>query len=354
MEEHHSQIGKGDDEDRFGKVAASPNLQNLPARSIKRPAGTYGRQIFHRILIDLSWNSSRLEGNTYSLLETERLLQSGQGAEGRDLRDTQMLLNHKAAIEFLIESAEQDLGIDRYIILNIHALLSDNLIPHTACGRLRQNPVGIGGSTYTPLAIPQLINECFQQVVDLAKAIQDPFEQAFFLMVHLPYLQAFEDVNKRVSRLAANLPLLRNNLCPLSFADVPEKIYINGLLGIYEYNQIELYRDLFLWSYERSCSLYAVTRNVLGEPDPFRLRLRDQIKELVAAVVRQQLDRTEAIRLIQQTAKERIQPSDQAQFIQAVETELMALHMGNIARYRLRLDEYERWQKSWLKKTSQP
>ncbi len=89
------------------------------------------------------------------------------------------------------------------------------------------------------MEVPQLIDECFQQFLDTAGAIEDPFEQAFFAMVQLPYLQLFEDVNKRVSRLAANLPLVRNNLCPLSFVDVPECAYIDGLLGVYELNRIE-------------------------------------------------------------------------------------------------------------------
>src|SRR5207244_5625048 len=96
----------------------------------------------------------------------------------------------------------------RYTLLNLHALLSDNLLADPqACGRLRVRPVRIGGTVYYPLEVPQLIEECFQQILDTAAAITDPFEQAFFAMVHLPYLQPFEDVNKRVSRLAANLPV---------------------------------------------------------------------------------------------------------------------------------------------------
>jgi Fic family protein len=183
-------------------------------------------------LIDLSWNSSRLEGNTYSLLETERLLQLGESAEGKDAREAQMILNHKAAIELLVEQADE-IGFNRYTILNLHALLSDNLLPDPrASGRLRSIAVGIDGSVYHPLEVPQLIEECFQQILDTATAITNPFEQAFFGMVHLPYLQPFEDVNKRVSRLAANIPLIRQNLSPLSFIDVPLRAYIDGLLGV--------------------------------------------------------------------------------------------------------------------------
>ena len=152
-----------------------------------RPAGTYARQIYSRLLIDLSWNSSRLEGNTYSLLETECLLELGEAAEGKDAREAQMILNHKAAIELLVEQASE-VGFNRYTILNLHALLSDNLLGDPqACGRLRAIPVVVAGTVYHPLEIPQLIEECFQRILDAAAVLADPFEQAFFAMVHLPY-----------------------------------------------------------------------------------------------------------------------------------------------------------------------
>ena len=248
------------------------------------PAGTYARSIANRLLIDLSWNSSRLEGNTYSLLETERLLSAGDAAEGKGALEAQMILNHKAAIEFLMDCTP-DMGFNRYTLLNLHALLSDNLLPDpTASGRLRTVAVGIGQAVFLPLEGPQLIAECFAQVLDTAAAIQDPLEQAFFAMVHLPYLQPFEDVNKRVSRLAANIPLIQHNLCPLSFVDVPPAAYISAMLGVYELNRIELLRDVFAWAYKRSCARYSAVRQSLGEPDPFRLRYRALIFDTVAEV----------------------------------------------------------------------
>lgn len=313
----------------------------------EQPAGTYARKIFGRLLIDLSWNSSRLEGNTYSLLETERLFELSQIAEGKDLREARMILNHKDAIEFLIDTAS-DIGVNRLIILNLHALLSNDLmVDLEACGRLRSINVGIGKSVYQPLAMPQKIQELFQQVVDTARAIKNPFEQAFFLMVHLPYLQPFEDVNKRVSRLAANIPLIQHNLCPLSFVDVPQQTYVNGLLGVYELNRIELLRDVFVWAYERSCLRYSVTRKELGEPDPFRMRYRNAITENVSRVVKGCMDKRAAIAFIREYARLSIPPEDQAHFVESVERDIMSLHEGNIARHRIRDIEYETWQKTW-------
>jgi len=312
-----------------------------------RPAGTYARQIFNRLLIDLSWNSSRLEGNTYSLLETERLLELGESAEGKDATETQMILNHKAAIELLIDEAGE-VGFNQYTILNLHALLSGNLLADPrACGRLRTIAVGVGGTVYHPLEVPQLIEECFQQVLETTTAISDPFEQACFVLVHLSYLQPFEDVNKRVSRLAANIPLIRGNMCPLSFVDVPKRAYIDGILGVYELNRIELLRDVFVWAYERSCAHYSAVQQSLGEPDPFRLRYRDLLAETVAEVVRGGKDKKEAILLIKQKAEKNVQQDDRARFIEVAETELISLHEGNIARYRLRPAEYQVWKRVW-------
>lgn len=312
-----------------------------------RIAGTYARQIFNRLLVDLSWNSSRLEGNTYSLLETERLLELGEAAEGKKAMETQMLLNHKDAIELVVEQADE-VGFNKYTILNLHALLSNNLLADPqACGRLRAVPVMIGGSVYHPLEIPQLIEECFEQILTLASEIEDPFEQSFFAMVHLPYLQPFLDVNKRVSRLAANISLLHRNLCPLSFLDVPGPAYIDGTVAVYELNRVDLLRDVYIWAYQRSCARYSAIRQSLGEPDPFRLRYRLQIKNLVAEVVRNCMDKRKAIQWIAKWSEKEIPSNDQSRFIEVVETELSNLHEGNFARYGLRPLDFLGWKEAW-------
>jgi Fic family protein len=311
-----------------------------------RPAGTYARQILNRLLIDFSWASSRLEGNTYSLLDTERLIDFAQSAEGKDQKETQMILNHKAAIEFMVESADE-IGFNRYTILNLHALLSDNLLPNPdGGGKLRSIPVGIQQSTYLPLAMPQLLEECFQQILDTAKGIQDPFEQAFFVMVHLPYLQPFEDVNKRVSRLAANIPLIRQNLCPLSFIDVPERAYTDGILGVYELNRMELLRDVFIWAYERSCQKYLVVRQSLGEPDPFKLKYRQKLIEAIGNLIQFKLPVDLALK---EYAVANIPEKDRTQFVQVAVDEIAKLHEGNIARYRLRPSQFAAWQETTKK-----
>jgi Fic family protein len=323
---------------RLLKLGQTPQLN--------QPAGTYARQILQRLLIDLSWNSSRLEGNTYSLLDTQRLLSQGQEADNKSGADAQMILNHKDAIEFLVESVE-DIGFNRYTITNLHALLSNNLLPDPgAPGRLRTFAVGITNSAYTPLAVPQQIEEVFDLLLAKADQIQDPFEQAFFIMVQLPYLQPFEDVNKRVSRLAANISLNKRNLVPLSFVDVPKDPYIQGLLGVYELQRVDLLKDVFLWAYERSSLRYSAVLQSLGEPDAFRLRYRDDIRSLIANIVSQAMSQASASqRIVEYSA--RVPEADRPKFIEVLETELLSLHEGNFARYRIRPSEFTAWQAAW-------
>ena len=317
-----------------------------------QPAGTYARRILNRLLIDLSWNSSRLEGNTYSLLDTTRLLELGEEAEGKQRLEAQMILNHKEAIEFLVDQAEE-IGFNRHTILSLHALLADNLLADSrAVGRLRHIAVGIDGSVFHPLETPALIEECFDQILATASAISDPFEQAFFVMVQLPYLQPFDDVNKRVSRLAANIPLIKANLVPLSFEDVPRQLYTEAMLGVYEMKRIELLRDVFIWAYGRSAARYAAVRQSLGEPDPFRLQHRSSLREVVGAVVRERMDKKRAAVWVDAWTQEHIDPEQRERFREVAERELLSLHEGNFARYRVRPSEFEAWQEVWTSESA--
>lgn len=174
-----------------------------------------------------------------------------------------------------------------------------------------------------------------------AAAIPDPLEQAFFAMVHIPYLQPFADVNKRTSRLAANIPLIRANLCPLSFVDVPESAYVAGTLAVYELRRVELLRDVFAWAYERSCAQYRVVRDSLAQPDPLRLRYRQELAEVVReTVVAGEPPRREALHA---WAAPRLPADDVAGFAERALAILVNLNEGSAARYRLRPSELQAW-----------
>lgn len=319
---------------RLHKMGRTPDAE--------RPAGTYAREIIGHLLIDLSWASSRLEGNKYTRLDTKRLIELGQVAEGKDAKEAQMILNHKKAIELLVEQADL-VGFNRYTFSNLHSALAENLVGGERDeGRIRTGLVTITGSNYTPLAIPQRLGELFDLLLTKAGAIPDPFEQAFFVMVQLPYLQPFIDVNKRTSRLGANLPLIKTNLRPLSFVDVPEHAYVEGTLGVYEFNRIELLRDVFLWSYERSCERYRVVRDAIGTPDPIRLRYHALLATIVRETVRGG-GMPRAKDLYAWATAHRIAAVDVDAFIGIAERLLLELHEGAIGRYGLRPSEFHAW-----------
>lgn len=319
------------------------------SQTAAQPAGTHAKLILNRLLIDLAWNSSRLEGNTYSLLDTKRLIEFGEEASGRDHVEAQMILNHKDAIEFLVGSVEE-IDFNAYTFLNLHALLSNNLLADPAAsGRLRYIAVGIEKSVFHPLEMPQRIKECFNLLLEKAAEINNPFEQAFFVMVHIPYLQPFDDVNKRVSRLAANIPLIRGNLAPLSFIDVPQRAYTEAILGVYELNDTALFRDVFLWAYERSAAQYAAVRQSLGEPDPFRLKYRTELRDTISEIIRAETGRRQVAEKIAQLSAGLVAAEDQSAFAAIVEEELLSLHEGNFARYQVRPSEFRAWRGQWTK-----
>jgi hypothetical protein len=240
----------------------------------ERPAGTYARTIYSRLLIDLSWNSSRLEGNTYSLLETERLLELGEAAEGKDALEAQMILNHKAAIELLVDQADE-IGFNRYTILNLHALLADNLLP------THRPAAACGASRWASTARSTIRWKCRSSSTSASRRFWIPRPRSRTPSSR-PSSRSCTSPTCRVSRTSTSASpasprisrLIRGNLCPLSFVDVPERAYIDGVLAVYELNRIELLRDVFVWAYERSSARYSAVRQSLGEPDPFRLRYR--------------------------------------------------------------------------------
>lgn len=310
----------------------------------KRPAGTYARDILSRLLIDLSWNSSRLEGNTYSLLETKRLIELGEAASGKDASETQMILNHKAAIEYIVESSSEN-TISSHEVRSIHALLSENLLGDpSASGRLRTIAVGISGTTYLPLDNPHVLRECFDTFIEKFNQIEDPFEQSFFALVHLSYMQAFEDVNKRTARIVANIPLIKNNLRPLSFVDVDQGAYVKALLGIYEMSDVSLMRDFYLWAYPRSSQKYSAIQQAMGEPNLLKLKYRAQIHDIIRTIVLEMVEGSQVVARIQSLIHVHNLPvTDYTELFKVIETEIMSLHDGNIARFKITPREFQSW-----------
>lgn len=300
----------------------------------QQPAGTYARKVLEQLLIDLSWSSSRLEGNTYSLLATEELFKSG--APPSDLEGV-MLLNHKRAIEFLVD-AVPSYGLTDSVIRNLHALLMQDLLADSAgLGAIRTKVVNISDTTYIPSQVPHLLEEMTSLVIGKAQHIKNPVEAAFFLWANLAYLQPFEDGNKRTSRLAANIPLMLYNCSPLAFLDVDPHDYAKAMIGIYELLDVTLAVELFAWTYRRSIRKYQVIQEAMGSPDAFRVRHREHLSEAVQRVVGEG-------QLLQQAASDLGVPAEGADvFRTMLEAELTALTPYNYARYRITLGQVQAW-----------
>jgi len=254
-----------------------------------------------------------LEGNTYSKLETEKLLLKGVPADDKLTEERIMILNHKEAIRYLVDR-EMPSDISMKTLLTVHYLLSDGLVDTRYSGAVRDYGVRIGGSTFVPFEDHKRLTLFLERVLSLASQIRDPYEQSFFLLVHLSYLQPFVDVNKRVARLCSNIPLIRHNLVPLSFNDVNRSDYLSAIIAVYELCDVRPLVDLYLFfSYLRTCAQYDATVVALGF-DEVRVKYRAFRRQLLQAIIQRKL-REESLNafLAEQTA-ERIEPHHRLKF----------------------------------------
>lgn len=307
------------------------------------PAGTYARKIFNHLLINLSYNSARLEGNTYTFADTEKLLLDGQIAGNKLDMETVMLLNHKEAIRFLVEGINRmEINVDN--IRTLHYLLADGLIQPEDAGQIRDTGVRITLSSYLPWEGKQRLLTQFKRIVSKAQQIQESYEQSFFLLVHLSYLQAFLDVNKRTARLTANIPLVRHNLVPISFNDIAIDDYISALISCYELNQIGPLAQLYVWSYLRSCKHYETRVKSLGI-DTLRVKYRHQRRQLIADIVTQKLYDSAQAEYINNYLTENVPKNDQEKFGADLQHDLKALAPYNIAGMGITQKELAEWKK---------
>ena len=211
-------------------------------------------RMIETLLIDLSYASSKLEGNTYSYLDTEVLIKYGESAEGKTALETQMILNHKYVLKYIIDE-KNNIWLNKKTFFELHTLLGKDILHDSQLGVIRSNPVKIWASSYTPLE-SQIQLECeFAIFIDKLSQIVNPFEQSLFILVFIPYFQLFFDINKRTSRISCNIPLIQHWLPPLSLLQVSERDYIDAILWVYELSDVsllaEIYTDNYLLNLER-------------------------------------------------------------------------------------------------------
>lgn len=206
-----------------------------------------------RLAIDLSWKSSQIEGNTYSLLETERLLKEKETAAGKSKEEAVMLLNHKEAIDFIIENPDYLFPLSVSKIENIHSIL----IKELAVDRnIRKSRVGISGTNYRPIDNEFQIKEALSLTCDLINKKENVFEQAFLALILISYIQPFVDGNKRIARIVSNAILINHKYCPISFRTVDSIDYKKAMLLFYEQNNITNFKKIFVEQYEFAVKTY--------------------------------------------------------------------------------------------------
>lgn len=208
-----------------------------------------------RLIIELSWKSSKIEGNSYTLIDTEKLILENKEAVGRDKKETQMILNHKDAFNFVRENSARFKIITRRNLEELHAILVKDL---TVGFGLRKKPVGVVGSAYRPLDNIYQIAEAVEALGKAISKMPNPLAKALFALLGVSYIQPFEDGNKRTARLAANAVLLAYGLAPLSYRSVDENDYREAMLAFYELNSAAPFKKIFIDQYKFATENYAV------------------------------------------------------------------------------------------------
>ncbi|MBW4901559.1 Fic family protein [Prevotella melaninogenica] len=211
------------------------------------------RKEMERLGIDLSWKSSQIEGNTYTLLETERLLRESKTAEGKSKEEAVMLLNHKDALSFVLDNPDYLKELTVSHIEDIHQLLTKDLSIDKG---LRRHRVGITGTNYHPLDNEFQIREAMREACELINSKSNIFEKALLTLVLLSYIQPFSDGNKRTARITSNAILIANDYCPLSFRTIDSIDYKKAMLIFYEQNNLYAFKQIFIEQFEFAVKEY--------------------------------------------------------------------------------------------------
>ena len=228
-------------------------IQDRYLKSIQTVENGIYKKRMEVLAIDLIWKSSEIEGNTYSLLETEALIKQQELAKGKSKEDATMLLSHKKALDFITNDLDYLKPLTVNKVIDIHTLLIGGL---GVSNNIRKRAVAITGTNYRPLSIETQIREELDRIVGLVNSKDNIFEKGLLLLCLLSYLQAFEDGNKRTDRIMSNAVLMSYNYCPLSFRTVSAVDYKKAMLLFYEQNNISAMKEIFINQYEFAVKQY--------------------------------------------------------------------------------------------------
>jgi Fic family protein len=228
-------------------------LTNKYRKNITESGSTILNKEFERLMIELSWKSSQIEGNTYDLLDTEQLLKYNIPSPKHSEYETNMLLNHKVAIEYTRSNADlyQHLTLNK--VMDIHTLLTKELGIEKA---IRKRIVRITGSNYVPPEMQYIVEEALNKMCNLINSKENAFEKALIAILMISYIQPFDDGNKRTVRLTANAILMAENCCPLSYRSINPSDYKKSILLFYELNNITAFKEIFINQYKFAVENY--------------------------------------------------------------------------------------------------
>lgn len=221
----------------------------------KNTSAVVQKKELERLVIELAWKSSKIEGNTYTLLDTERLILNNKEAEGHDKKEARMILNHKEAFVFIRQNLSLFRDLTRVNIEKLHAVLVKDLSVDLG---LRKKPVGVVGSKYQPLDNGYQIEEAVKKLSKVISTLNTPYAKALLALIGISYIQPFEDGNKRTARLMTNALLISHGLAPLSYRSVDENEYREAMLVFYEINSLSPLKRIFISQYEFAAMNYAV------------------------------------------------------------------------------------------------
>jgi len=228
-------------------------LQELYRQNVSQLSKPEYKKELERLAIDLSWKSSQIEGNTYSLLETERLLKEKETAAGKTKEEAIMLLNHKEAIDFIINNPDYLIPLSVSKIEDIHGILVKDLAIDK---NVRKRRVGISGTNYRPLDNDFQVSEALSNMCEMVNRKNNVFEKALLALALISYIQPFTDGNKRTARIVSNAILMHNQFCPVSFRTVDSVTYKKALLLFYEQNNISSFKEIFIDQFEFAVNTY--------------------------------------------------------------------------------------------------
>lgn len=229
------------------------SINNIYTKKTKALSDTILKKEYERLLIELSWKSSQIEGNTYSLLDTEALIKENIEAKGHKKEESIMILNHKKALEFIFDNKDYFKIISLKKLEELHALLTSDLGVDKG---LRKSPVGIVGTNYKPLSNQLQIKDAIDKLITTINNTENIIEKALITVIMISYIQPFEDGNKRTGRILANAILFANGYCPLSYRSVNESDYKKAVIIFYENNSIDYFKQLFVEQFKFTVDKY--------------------------------------------------------------------------------------------------